>query len=137
MSYTDILKANLEVEEGRRSKPYLDTAGKLSIGIGRNLTDNGLRDDEIDYLFANDVHDAELDARALFPSFDSLTDTRKAVLVDMAFNMGRTTLATFAMFRRQVDLEDYDGAADDMLRSKWATQVGPRALKLSALMRKG
>ena len=29
--------------------------GKLTITVGRNLSDRGLADDEIDYLFANDL----------------------------------------------------------------------------------
>lgn len=137
MSYRDILKANLILEEGKRSHPYMDTVGKITIGVGRNLTDNGLRDDEIDLMLDNDMHDAEIDARVLFQSFDSLSDARKAVLVDMAFNLGRQRLAGFGRFRSAVEMGEYEQAADDMLESLWATQVGQRAIKLSNMMRKG
>ena len=45
----------LQCHEGWRQLPYYDTRGKLTIAVGRNLTDRGLADDEIDYLFANDL----------------------------------------------------------------------------------
>src|SRR5512135_3768725 len=96
MNYFDICRAQLPLDEGRRGKPYRDSVGKLTIAVGRNLDDRGLSPDEIDYLFANDLRLAESDARALCPSFDNLTDNRKAVLINMAFNMGRHVLGGFS-----------------------------------------
>lgn len=137
MSYTDIVKAQLRVDEAVRAKPYKDTVGKLTIGVGRNLDDVGLRPDEIDYLLDNDVRVAEGDARTLFTNFPTLSDNRKAVLVNMSFNLGRERLAQFHMFRQAVLAEDFSKAADEMLDSAWAKQVGLRAARLSKMMREG
>lgn len=137
MSYTDIAKAQLRVDEAVRSKLYKDSVGKWSIGVGRNLDDVGLRADEIDYLLDNDVRVAEGDARVLFSNFDTLTDNRKAALVNMAFNLGRERLAQFHMLRQAVLAEDFNKAADEMLDSAWAKQVGLRAARLSKMMREG
>lgn len=137
MSYLDILKPQLRIDEGVRKKPYRDTVGKLSIGIGRNLDDVGLRDSEIEYLFQNDVAEAEVDARRLVPKFDDLTDARKAVIVNMSFNMGYPVLSQFVNTLRAVNEGRYDDAADGMLASKWARQVGVRAQRLAKMMREG
>jgi lysozyme len=137
VSYRDILKPQLKIDEGVRVKPYVDTVGKQTIGVGRNLTDIGLRADEVEYLLENDVNVAEATAKVLFPSFDQLSDNRKAVLVNMAFNMGQVRLAGFAKLRERVAAEDFDGASREMLNSGWASQVGNRAVRLATMMRQG
>jgi len=45
--------------EGKRSLPYECSAGKISVGVGRNLEDNPLTDDEIMYLLRNDIARSE------------------------------------------------------------------------------
>ena len=137
MDFREIAKGDLAVDEGRRKKPYRCTADKLTIGIGRNLEDKGLRDDEIDYLFAHDLQDAETDARVLFPTFDSLSEIRKAVLVNMAFQLGRDRLGGFKGVRAAVASGDFTRAADEMLDSRWATQTTARAFRLAKMMREG
>lgn len=137
MSYQQIVKAQLKTDEGWKHKPYTCTAGKLSVGCGRNLDDVGLRDDEIDYLLDNDIRVAENDARFLFPSFDSLTDNRKAVLINMSFNLGKTRLSAFHKMIAAVGADDFAEAATQMLASKWAGQVGDRSKRLAKLMKEG
>lgn len=131
------LYAQLDDDEGRRKKPYTDTVGKLSIGVGRNLDDRGLRDDEIDLMLANDVAEAIGDCRRMFRNFDSLNEVRQEVLVNMMFNMGYTKLAGFKKMIAAVLSSDWARAAQQMLDSKWADQVGERADRLAAAMRKG
>lgn len=137
MTYIDIAKAQLRIDEGVRDEPYRDSVGKLTIGVGRNLDDVGLRDDEIDYLLSNDVRVAENAARALFPTFDDLSDDRKAALINMAFNLGQQRLGEFHGLRSAVAASDFDEAARQMLDSLWAKQVGARATRLADAMRKG
>ena len=43
VSYRDLARAQLKVDEGVRLKPYRDSVGILSVGVGRNLEDRGLR----------------------------------------------------------------------------------------------
>ena len=73
--------------------------GKLTIAVGRNLTDRGLADDEIDYLFANDLVIALQICQDLYPSFASFTPARQAALISMAFNLGKPRLAGFRRMR--------------------------------------
>lgn len=131
------LKKQLEVDELRSKKIYTDTVGKISGGIGRNLTDRGFSDDEIDLMYANDVRMAEADARALVPNFDKLNDVRQEVLVNMSFNMGKSRLAGFKKFLAAVGAQDFSRAADEMKDSAWYGQTKDRAVRLVYAMRFG
>lgn len=133
----DRLKKQLETDELRSKKIYVDTVGKVSGGIGRNLTDRGFSDDEIDLMYANDIKIAEKDARALVPGFDRLDDVRQEVLVNMSFNLGYSRLAGFKRFLAAVNASEFAEASLEMLDSKWAKQVGARAIRLSDAMRNG
>lgn len=131
------LSAQLRIDEGVRAKPYIDTVGKTTIGVGRNLTDRGLSDDEIQLLLTNDIVAATATARSLVPGFENLDDVRQEVLVNMALNLGYQRLGGFKNFLADVNSSDFEDAAKEMLNSKWATQVGARAIRLSNAMRTG
>lgn len=133
----DRLKKQLEIDERRSKKIYTDTEGKISGGIGRNLTDRGFSDDEIELMYANDIKMAEKDARALVPGFDLLNDVRQEVVMNMSFNMGYTRLSGFKRFISALNSSDFDGAADEMRTSKWYGQVGQRGVRLVNAMRMG
>lgn len=126
----------IELHEGRRAKPYVDSVGKITIGVGRNLTDRGLREDEIDYLYMNDLREATDDAKT-FPWFTGLNDARQAVVIDMCFNLGLTKFQKFKQTIAAIASGDYVKASDSMLKSKWASQVGKRAQTLARMMATG
>lgn len=131
------LKKQLETDELRSKKIYVDTVGKVSGGIGRNLTDRGFSDDEIDLMYANDVKLAEKDARALVPGFDQLNDVRQEVVTNLSFNLGYTRLAGFKKFLAAVSSSDFEEAADELKNSKWYGQVKGRGVRLVDAMRSG
>lgn len=132
------LYARLTLDEAKRHKPYRCSAGKLTIGVGRNLDDRGLTDSEIQLLLENDVVLATADARRLFYQFDDLDEVRQEVLVNMAFNLGYARLAGFKKLRAMIRARNFPGAAREMLDSKWAREdVGPRAERLAQAMRTG
>jgi GH24 family phage-related lysozyme (muramidase) len=89
MSYQDIAKLQIMADEGFSLKLYKCTAGKWSIGAGRNLEDRGITRAEGLFLLDGDLIIAEADAKGLFPNFHELTENRKAVLINMAFNLGQ------------------------------------------------
>lgn len=136
MTYLEICQAQLPIDEGYKPKPYKDSVGILTIGVGRNL-EKGLSADEIALLLRNDIKEADKTARAVFPAFDTLTEPRKAVLVNMAFNLGHARLAGFVNTLKAVADGRWNDAADGMLASKWAVQVGARAQRLAKVMREG
>jgi len=129
--YLSIIKKH----EGFRTKPYHCTEGKLTIGIGRNLEENGISEDEADYMARNDINTAEKAATSLVRDFAALNDNRKIVLVSMAFQMGRTGLSKFVKMIDAIDLGAFRTAADEMLDSQWAKQTPERAKELSEMMK--
>ena len=131
------LERTLMRHEGVRLKPYKDSVGKLTIGVGRNLTDRGISEDEALHLFRNDIalHAAELYRE--FPWVVELDALRQEVLVNMAFNMGIPTLSQFRRTMGSIKEGNYELAASQMLESRWASQVGRRAVELSEMMRTG
>jgi lysozyme len=131
VSYLDLLDHGLRIEEGTRAAPYLDTRGYTTIGIGRNLTTKPLKPDEIEYLFKNDKADAERDARSLLPGFDELSDIRKYVLCDLAFNLGQIGLSGFKRFLLAVHEQRWADAAME-LRNSVAFKQEPRRFTLLA-----
>lgn len=133
-SFINALMSDLERDEGRRGKPYKDTEGILTIGVGWNLEANVLPDRVIDLLLRHSIYTAYNDALKLFPKFADLSDNRQRALVNMAFNLGRYRLSGFKKMIAAVNAEDWGRASIEMLDSKWARQVGDRAKRLSVLM---
>lgn len=131
------LARRLFIDEDNRLKPYVDSVGKVSIGIGRNLTDKGIRPKESLFLFRNDLEEAEQELYRAYPWAMGLDQVRQEVLINMSFNMGITTLGQFVNTLRYVKLGSYKRAADGMRHSKWYRQVGNRAERLALMMESG
>jgi lysozyme len=131
------LLAQIILHEGKRFKPYKDTVGKLTIGVGRNLTDVGLSEDEINYLLVNDLKKVEDQLDNNLPWWKDLDVIRQRVLIDMAFNMGIRGLLGFTNTLKAVHEMRWNAAAEGMRQSKWAKQVGNRAKRLAQMMETG
>jgi lysozyme len=123
--------------EDLRLKPYRDSVGKLTIGVGRNLDDRGLSKDECLYLMWNDIKIVSKELAVALPWLHNLDQVRQAVVIDMAFNLGVPKFLQFKNTIRWIELTQWDKAAEEMLNSNWAKQVGNRALELAEMMRSG
>lgn len=131
----DRLREILIRHEGLRLKPYRCTAGKLSIGVGRNLDDNGITEFEAMHLLTSDMNRVESEAIATLPWFKSISVPRQDVVLCMIFNLGLTKFLGFKKFIKALRWADFELAADEMLTSAWAVQVGKRAGELAKIMR--
>jgi len=127
----------LKRDEGVRFKPYHCSADKLTIGVGRNLDDVGITEEESDYLLGNDINTCVKELNRTFFWFEKQTDVRKRVLVNMCFNLGLSRLLNFKNFLKAAESGDYESAGREMLDSKWAKQVGDRAIRLKNMMIEG
>lgn len=136
MTLKETCVSDLRQEEGLRLKPYKDTEGVLTIGYGRNLEHKGISTAEAAVLLENDV-DETIAALETMDFWPLVNDARRSVLVNMAFNLGVHGLLGFSLMLDAVRRGDYDVAARQMLNSKWAAQVGTRAVTLSQRMRNG
>ena len=133
----DKLRQSLIAHEGLRLKAYLDTVGKVTIGYGRNLTDIGITQDEADAMLEHDIDMAVLALVNALPWVQDVDDVRFNVLAEMAFNLGCAGLRGFTQFLASVKSGDYVSASRHMLASKWAAQVGNRAVRLAKRMESG
>ncbi len=132
------IKAQLVRHEGLRLKPYRCTAGKLTIGIGRNLDDRGISQKEAYAMLERDIQDCEQWLIEEIPEiYCKLDEVRQSVLLNMCFNLGISGLLGFKNTLAFIKARDWERAANNMLVSRWAKQVGRRAIELSELMRKG
>lgn len=124
------------VYDDATGKPPL-TKGRLTIGIGWNLTAHGLPEDIIDALYARSVDAVEQELRQRYPWFVRLDDVRQLVLMDMGFNMGVSGLAQFRTTLAAVEARAWPKAAAGMRASRWYRQVGSRAKILTVMMESG
>ena len=127
----------IKIHEGLRLKPYLCTAGKTTIGWGRNLDDNGISEEEASTMLANDVEMCVRELQRNYSGYAILDEVRQAVLIDMVFNLGWPRLSQFKKMFAALDAQDYIHASREMLNSRWADQVGMRAKRLADMMRTG
>lgn len=129
------MKVELIRDEGLKLKPYRDTVGKLTIGVGRNLDDVGISEAEAATLLESDIARTAKALDLNLPWWTTLSEERQRVLLNMAFNMGIAGLLGFKNTLAAIQAGKYEDAAKEMLTSKWAAQVGNRAQRLAQMMR--
>lgn len=152
-----ILIQKLINHEGLVLQVYQDTLGIDTIGIGRNLEDRGITNEELEdmgitldhvyqygiteadaiLLAENDVQIVEDELLRAHPCVDRLDAVRQLVLIDMAFNMGVPRLCKFKKMWAAIHDEDFTTASKEMLDSRWANQVKSRSTKLAHAMYSG
>jgi len=135
--YKELVRKMLIRHEGLRLKPYRCSAGKLTIGVGRNIEDNGISEEEAYLMLENDIIEVRDSLEKKYNWFERLNEVRKAVVIDMAFNLGIPRFGAFKKTIALIESEDFEEAGKEMLRSKWAVQVGYRARELAEMMRSG
>ena len=123
--------------EGLRLRPYTDTAGRLTIGVGRNLTDVGISHEEALLLLEHDLAWAQAEVARIWPWTSALDDVRLGVVMEMCFNLGASRLEGFVLLATALEGADYGRAAQEMKQSTWAAQVHGRAERLAAIMLSG
>ena len=137
------LREMVKLHEGLRLKPYQCTAGRWTVGYGHNLEAHGktlmesITLQEAEHWLDKDIESAQNSCAFCMPYFGLLDEVRRAVLIDMCFNLGINGLLGFKKTLGYVANGEYKTAAAEMLDSKWAKQVGYRAIRLSQMMAYG
>ena len=127
----------MRFHEGVKNKVYKDHLGIETIGVGRNLVDRGLSDEEVDYLLGNDITIVENELYNGLSWWRDLDEVRQRALADLAFNMGLPRLHGFVKMLDGLQRRDYHAAADELLDSKYAKQVGVRSERVATMIRTG
>ncbi len=134
MSYLDILRAQLPIDEGEVDHAYQDSEGYWTIGIGHLIdprVGGKVSKAVIDLMFGEDMATAEIEARRLFHNFGTLSEHRKAALCNLSFNLGFLRLSKFVRFIDAVNAERWDDAGKELRDSKWYTQVKTRGERIA------
>lgn len=142
----------LIAHEGMRLTPYYCTAGKLTIGVGRNLEDNpltveeqralgdymhGITENGAKMLLRNDMMRCYEALKHMLKNFDKLDANRQYALLDMCFQLGVKGLKKFRLMLRAIEKENFEMAAFECLNSEYARQVPKRAKKIANALKTG
>ena len=141
----EVLRKQIEADEGCKYEIYLDHLGLPTFGIGHLVTESDeeynrpvgtfITTDRVAECFNKDVGTVLEDCERLYPDFDSLPEEVQLIIANMMFNMGYSRLSKFKGMKAGVDARDWQQAADEMVDSKWYHQVTNRAERLVSRMR--
>ena len=137
MSFEKELLDQIKEHEGLRLFPYKCPAGKLTIGYGHNLQDNGLSKSACEYILYDDIDEAKRNLRTIFGNefFENLKDSKKIALIDMMFNLGMVKFLTFKRFIFAVETQNWENASYEIIHSRAYEQNKKRYKKLSEQIR--
>lgn len=124
------LKVNEEftkVAEGKSLKLYKCPAGKLTIGYGRNLEDNGITNEEAELMFRTDFINVANVIESSYKFIANDSPTWQTIFADMLYNLGPTKFAKMKKFISALKLHDHSEALLEMVDSAWFKQVGNRS----------
>ena len=125
------LVEQLKRDEGLRLDVYRDSEGLLTIGYGHCLDRKGISKTVAEEMLVDDIADAALIIRVRFPWTQKLSDIRQAAFINLVFNLGGAGLATFKKFLVAAQAGDWETARTELLDSKYASQVGERAVRIA------
>ncbi len=139
------LVEQLKRDEGEKKKSgrhvaYQDHLGYLTLGYGRLIDERrggGLSDAEAEYLLDNDIGACKQALQVRLPWFVSLSETRQAALINMAFQLGVNGLLQFKKTLSLIEKKEYHKASKEMMDSLWARQTPSRAMRVSRQLRTG
>ena len=141
----EVLRKQIEADEGCKYEIYLDHLGLPTFGIGHLVTESDeeynrpvgtfITTDRVAECFNKDVGTVLEDCKRLYADFDSLPEEVQLIIANMMFNMGYPRLSKFKGMKAGVDARDWQQAADEMVDSKWYHQVTNRAERLVSRMR--
>ena len=137
----DVLRKEIEADEGCVYKIYRCSEGYPTAGIGHLLTEwdeeyydkpigTPVPEEKVQEWFVNDVQTAINDCNDIFNSFEKLPEDIQHVLINMAFQLGKPRLSKFRLMIAAVEMEDYREMALQMEDSRWFKQTTNRAQRL-------
>lgn len=148
------LPADIRQDEGLRHQSYLDTTGHKTVGYGFNM-DSGiarnvwkrsgipldfdavyegratLNDAQAEALGSASFEIARRDAESIYDNFDNLSAPRKEALLNLSYQLGKSTLQDFGKFNSAVKQERWADAVRHLLKTRYATQTPERARQVA------
>ena len=137
MSIREQIIKDLIHHEGKENKVYLDSMGIETCGVGRNLRDVGLSEDEIMYLLDNDIDRVENQLDTYFSWWRDKKPSVRRMMISFVFNVGVGTARKFPKMMKAIESDNYEEAVKELLynskgeKSKYYKQVGRRAKEMA------
>jgi len=141
----DKLREELAEDEGCKYEIYLDHLGLATFGIGHLITKSDpeygkdvgtvIEQGRVQSAFNLDITVTIEDCHRLYKNFDELPEETQLIIANMMFNLGYPRLSKFKGMKAGVDAKSWSSAADEMVDSRWYTQVPNRARRLVDRMR--
>lgn len=131
------LKSSIQRHEALKLRSYPDTRGNITIGYGRNISANGISESEADILLNNDIMNATMYLYKFVPWAIDLDDVRKAVLIELTFNIGIDKVLQFRQTLDAIKERNYLLASQQLLNSEWAKEVGNRSQDMAHALELG
>jgi len=129
------LRNTLIRHEGLKLLPYKCTAGKLTLGVGRNIEDRGISKETAMQMLDEDIEICLNELMERLDYFENLPTEVQETLVNLCFNMGISRLMKFQLMLGAIEAGQYELAAKELLDSRYARQVGKRAEELADILR--
>jgi lysozyme len=139
------LERDLIRDEGLKLKPYKDSVGVWTIGVGHNtqarplpegmLVNGAITETDAKRLLEQDIMEHVAALCQALPWYERLDEPRQRALCNMCFNLGITGLLGFKNTLALLERGEYEKAAANLAMSKWAKQVGPRATRIIAVIK--
>ena len=123
----DEVKEMLIRHEGTMCTLYQCTEDKWTIGVGRNLTDRGITEEEAMYLLDNDIKRVMNQLDEYWTVWRSFPKKGQMVCLDMCFQMGIQGFMGFRRTRALMEMGMWLEASEELLDSKYAIQTANRA----------
>ncbi len=142
---TETLRDRLIRHEGVYLKPYRDTLGNYTIGIGHLITEeqatgeyaNGITEEQAMQLLDEDIAKAKAELATDMPWTLNLSPLKQDILTEMAFQLGINGLMGFKNLLFHARSGDLDGVAQDMIDSKWHSETPARCEEIANLWLNG
>lgn len=146
-------ESSIKRHEGYREEPYRDSLGIWTVGHGINIHSKPIPNflttcgELLDWLsdprmhenwFRKRFEEAERGAKVFAgDAWESLSEPRQEVLVEMCYQLGFPRLSGFKRFREALKNGQWVKAEAEMLESRWADQTPSRAKSLASKFLEG
>lgn len=127
------LKRDITRREGLRLHVYDDHLGNPTIGVGRLLS-RGISETTAMQMLEEDIDIVLNELKQKLPWFDEMPEVVQECLVDLGFNLGVPRLMQFQLTLGFLQAHKWQEAAEELLRSRYATQVPNRANEIAEMI---
>ena len=132
---TERLRETITRHEGSRLDMYQDTLGIWTIGVGHNIQEKGISPAVMELMLDEDIEEAIVELKRSVSFFSKMPEQVQEALVNLSFNMGIPRLMQFKKTLAYLRDGDFEAAADELLDSRYAEQVGRRADEVADMIR--